>query len=213
MARLRRFFVPGVSAHIIKRGNNRASIFSGAPDYRRFLAELADAAGAHGVAVHGYVLMTNHIHVVATPDIPRAIPAMMKRVGERYSRYFNRRYDRIGTPWCGRYKALLLEDERYWLTCLRYVEQNPVRAKMVVQPDDYEWSSYSAHASGTTGSWLRSHPLLDALGRCDQERAETYRRLCAASVSDDEVRRIRNAVPQITSGNAPARQSGSDPGV
>ena len=205
MARLRRAFQQGVSAHIIKRGNNRSAVFSQTHDYEHFLACVADAACGHGVSVHAYVLMTNHIHLLATPDQARSMPAFMKQVGERYSMYFNRAYGRIGTPWTGRYRALLISDERYWLTCLRYIELNPVRAQVVVRPDDYAWSSFSAHAAGEDHPWLRTHPLFESLGRSRWERSDAYRRLCSAALTEDEVRTIRK--PPRRWGQTP----GSDP--
>jgi len=213
VARQRRFFVSGVTVHVIKRGNNRASVFSCESDYERFLHELGEAATAHDVAVHAYVLMTNHVHVMMTPDRPRSISSTMKQLGERYSRYFNGRYDRIGTPWSGRYRGLLITDERYWLTCLRYIEQNPVRAGMVVAPSDYQWSSYAAHALGRDPGWLKSHPVFDGLGRSTPERAETYRQLCSATVSSDDVRRLRYSPRRALRADVQAGDAGSDPGV
>jgi putative transposase len=156
--------------------------------------------------------MANHIHVMMTPGTVRAISRTMKQVGERYSRYFNRRYDRIGTPWSGRFRSLLITDERYWLTCMRYVEQNPVRAGMVVDPSDYPWSSYSAHALGHDHSWLQSHPVFDRLGRSSVERAETYRSLCSAAVRWDDVRKLRTPPRTEAPVSDASGEGGSDPG-
>jgi putative transposase len=210
MARMRRWFVPGISTHIIKRGNNRAAVFSSTADYHQFLRLVQGAMERHAAAVHAFALMANHIHLIATPSVSTSIPAFMKDLGERYSVYFNATYSRIGTPWSGRYKALLLTDERYWLTCLRYVELNPVRAKIVVNADDYEWSSYSSHALGRPHEWLRPHPVFESLGQSRAERAEVYRRLCDAPLTEDDVRRIRTPPrnPALI-----ARDTGSDPGV
>jgi putative transposase len=213
MPRLRRHFVPGVSAHIIKRGNNRAPIFSREDDYAAFLRLLREASGPHCTQVHGYVLMANHIHLLATPERPDSVPLFMKEVGERYSQYFNRTYARIGTPWSGRYKALTIADERYWLTCLRYVEQNPVRARMVLHPADYRWSSYHAHLNATTSDWLQSHPLLEGLGRSRTERADAYRRLFSALVPEDDLHKLRKPARQHRAAADGVREKGSDPGV
>jgi putative transposase len=212
MARKHRYFVPGVTAHIIKRGNNRSAVFSRSDDYHQFLALLRDAAARCATAVHAFALMTNHVHVIATPEEPASIPSMMKELGERYSQYFNAAYLRSGTPWDGRYRAFLLLDERYWLTCLRYVELNPLRAGMVTRAEDYEWSTYSAHAFGRHLDWLEPHPLFVALGASEAERAAAYRRLCSATIHDDEVRRLR-AHPAVVQPSAPYRGQtpGSDP--
>jgi putative transposase len=209
MARKRRCFVPGVTAHIIKRGNNRSAVFSRVDDYYHFLALLREAAARYETAIHAFALMTNHIHVMATPEEPGAIPSMMKELGERYSQYFNATYFRTGTPWDGRYRAYLLLDERYWLTCLRYVELNPVRAGMVMRAEDYEWSTYAAHAFGRRITWLESHPLFIGLGRSDAERAAAYRHLCSARIDDDEVRRLR-AHPAVV--QPATRERGQTPG-
>jgi putative transposase len=207
MARKRRHFVPGVSAHIIKRGNNRAAVFSAQADYERFLTLVRDASSSHCAAIHAFALMTNHIHLIATPTTIVAIPALMKEVGERYSVYFNAAHSRTGTPWDGRYRAFLLTDERYWLTCLRYVEQNPVRARMVIRPEDYAWSSYATHAFGRSHEWLQPHPVFDSLGRSAAERSAVYLRLCDAPLTDDEICTLRKSAA------ASATPVGSDPGV
>jgi putative transposase len=123
-----RFFVPGGSVHVIRRGNNRGAIYRDDIDRLVFLKILREAAEEHGTAVHGFVLMTTHYHALATPDDAKALPRTMKAIGDRYVRYFNRKYDRIGSLWAGRYRAIPVDTELYWLTCLRYIEQNPVRA-------------------------------------------------------------------------------------
>src|SRR5262245_21009979 len=127
MPRLPRVFVPGCSLHIIQRGNNRGTIFLQDADRRLFLAVLGQVSTQSGVAVHAYALMSNHFHLLATPETAASMPKMMQRVGLRYVRYFNRTYGRIGTLWNGRYRGLLIDTARYCLTCLRYIEQNPVR--------------------------------------------------------------------------------------
>ena len=166
-------------------------MFSRTADYEHFLQLMREATEDHTTAIHAYVLMTNHIHLMATPATETSIPGFMKQVGEQYSLYFNTTYVRTGTPWDGRYKALLLTDERYWLTCLRYIEQNPVRAGMVLRAEDYSWSSYGMHAFGKSQEGLHSHALFDALGRSPAERSEAYRHLSATPLNEDEVRRLR----------------------
>ncbi|MCA1806592.1 MAG: transposase, partial [Actinobacteria bacterium] len=131
MARLPRYFVPGQPLHIIQRGNNREPIFASDDDYRFYLDCLIDAADQHGLAVHAYVLMTNHVHLLATPDTDTSVGKTLQSVGRRYVQYFNHTNQRTGTLWEGRYKATLIDSEAYLLTCMRYIELNPARAGMV----------------------------------------------------------------------------------
>ena len=186
MARPRRLFIPGLSVHVIQRGNNRNAIFGDQADYEVFLAFLRAASERYGVAVHGYALMTNHSHLIVTPKDAEALPRTMKEHGGRYVKHYNRKYQRIGTLWNGRHRALLIDDERYWLTCLRYVEQNPLRAQLVRVPEAYPWSSYRVHALGEDPDWLELHPLYLALGHNSQDRQAAYRALFRAPVTEAE---------------------------
>ena len=186
MSRPRRVFRSGVSLHVIQRGNNRSSIFGPHNDYEQFLERLRRTSQKCGVDVHGFVLMTTHYHLIVTPAAEGNLPRMMKALDGGYVRYFNKREQRIGTLWNGRYRGLLIEDERYWLTCLRYVEQNPVRAGMVEAPGDYAWSSYAAHAFGKWPTWLTPHCIYQSLGRTDSERQRVYRLLCGEPVKKDD---------------------------
>jgi len=182
-----RFFVPGLSVHIIRRGINRETIFRDDRDYLVFLRILSDAAAKFGLAVHGFVLMTTHYHALATPGDDVALPHAMKEVGERYVRYFNSKYERIGTAWTGRYRAIPVDSAMYWLTCLRYIEQNPVRSKMVRSPEEYAWSSYRANALGESIDWLVEHPVMRELGDTADERRSAYRLLCRTSLTNGEL--------------------------
>ena len=136
-----RNFVPGVSLHVRQRGNNRCAIFGDDGDYQSYLVMLESAAREYGVAVHGYALMTTHTHLLLTPSTKEGTSKAMLQVGVRYVLYFNRKYQRVGTLWTGRYKAKPITDDRYWLTCLRYIEQNPVRAGLVVRPHHHPGTS------------------------------------------------------------------------
>ena len=176
MPRPRRAFSPGVSAHVIQRGNNRSAIFAGRPDYEVFLDLLRTAAGRHTVSVHAYALMTNHYHLLVTPDTSHGLPLMMKALNGNYVRYYNRHHQRVGTLWNGRYRGIPIGDERYWLTCLTYIEQNPARAGMTRDLATYPWSSYRFHATDQTGSdWLTPHAIYQSLGRGERERRAAYR--------------------------------------
>ncbi len=191
MPRSPRCYIPGVSVHVIQRGNNRAAIFTGRSDYEVFLELLRRSARRFDVWVHAFTLMTNHYHLLVTPPTADALPPMMKSLDGGYVRYYNRRHQRIGTLWNGRYRGLLIEDERYWLTCLRYIEQNPARAGMAADLGTYPWTSYRAHALGQWPNWLASHPLYDSLGSSSAERQSAYRALCGSAVDPDDALLVR----------------------
>lgn len=183
MARLPRLTVPGYPHHIIQRGNNRQPIFVDRADYQRLLALLEEYARSFQVAVHGYVLMSNHFHLLATPETEQGIPRLMQAVGRAYVRYFNQRHGRSGTLWEGRYRSTLIQAERYLLACMVYQDLNPVRAGMVADPADYEWSSYRHHAGLAQDKLVSSHPLYWALGNTPFAREQAYIELVRHGVS------------------------------
>ena len=177
MSRLPRLTLPGYPHHIVQRGNNRQAIFGDEADYQRLLDELKAQAAAHQVAVHAYVLMTNHLHLLVTPETADGVPLMMQGLGRAYVRYFNRRHDRSGTLWEGRYRSTVIEAERYLLACMTYIELNPVRAGMVAAPADYPWSSYAHHAGLRADPLLKPHPLYWAMGNTPFAREHAYAQL------------------------------------
>lgn len=193
MARLPRYVLPGQPQHVIQRGNNRSVTFFAEEDYSFYRECLKEACDKHGCAVHAYVLMTNHVHLLLTPDNPSSIAKTMQSVGRRYVQYVNYTYRRTGTLWEGRYKATLIDSEQYLLTCSRYIELNPVRAGIVAHPGDYPWSSYRAHAQGQSDTLIQNHPLYLALGRTDSTRQESYRALFKAQLDSATVNLIREA--------------------
>jgi putative transposase len=134
VARLGRYFLPDQPLHVIQRGNNRQAIFFCQDDYGRLHAWLAEAAAAHDCAVHAYVLMTNHLHLLLTPGNETSLPGTMQSLGRRYVRHINAARRRTGTLWEGRYRAAPIDSEAYFLACCRYIELNPVRAGMVALP-------------------------------------------------------------------------------
>jgi putative transposase len=142
MPRRARLVMPGVAWHVIQRGNNRSACFYAEEDYRFYLNTLKEQADKFGCAVHAYVLMTNHVHLLLTPSRIDSVALTMKNLGQRYVQYINRTYRRSGTLWEGRYKSCLVQDETYVLACYRYIELNPLRAGMVKHVGDYRWSSY-----------------------------------------------------------------------
>ncbi len=193
MARLPRFFLPGQPLHVIQRGNNRDPIFAADADYSFYLRCLKEAADTHSLKVHAYVLMTNHVHLLVTPKTEFSLSKTLQSIGRRYVQYFNFTYQRTGTLWEGRYKSTLIDSERYLLTCMRYIEMNPVRADMVAHPSEYPWSSYHANAQGSENELLAWHELYRRLGRTDDERQSAYRQLFRAQVSKADVDAIRDA--------------------
>lgn len=193
MARPRRLYLPGLSQHVIQRGNNRCDMFRTRSDYETFLDTLYAESRRHYLDVHAYVLMTNHVHLLVTPRCQHALPLTVQAVGRRYVPAFNRRYERTGGLFEGRYRAMHVESERYWLTCQRYIEMNPVRAGLVPSAAEYRWSSYGAHAHGSHNELLTAHPLYLRLGSTSTERQRSWRALCEMPVSADDLEEIRHA--------------------
>lgn len=186
MARLPRLTVPGYPHHIIQRGNNRQAIFSSAADYRMLLSLLDENAQKFGVALHAYVLMSNHFHLLATPGTAEGLPQMMQAVGRRYVRYFNDRQQRSGTLWEGRYRSTLIETERYLLACMVYIDLNPVRAGMVGAASDYPWSSHGHYVGLRTDRMMTPHPLFWALGNTPFAREAAYAELVRSGIAPEQ---------------------------
>ncbi|MBK6614355.1 transposase [Ottowia sp.] len=194
MSRLPRLTLPGYPHHIVQRGNNRQAIFGDEADYQRLLDELKAQAAAHQVAVHAYVLMTNHLHLLVTPETADGVPLMMQGLGRAYVRYFNRRHDRSGTLWEGRYRSTLIEAERHLLACMAYIDLNPVRAGLAADPADYPWSSH-AHGVGLRGDPLVTpHPLYWALGNTPFARERAYADLVHAGLDAGQHTDLARAV-------------------
>lgn len=186
MARLPRLTLPGHLHHVIQRGNNRQSIFADREDFETMLSLLADNAQKFGVAVHAYVLMDNHFHLLATPTTADGLPQMMQAVGRRYVQYFNRRHARTGTLWEGRYRSTVLQPERYLLPCMVYLDLNPVRAGQVAQPGDYPWSSHAHWLGLRHDRLLTPHALYWALGNTPFAREAAYAALVQAGIGSQE---------------------------
>lgn len=193
MARLPRLTVPGYPHHIIQRGNNRQAIFASTADYELLLGMLEENAKKHQVAIHGYVLMSNHFHLLATPETAEGIPQMMQAVGRRYVRNFNLRQQRTGTLWEGRYRSTLIQAERHLLACMVYMDLNPVRAEMAMDPGDYPWSSYAHYVGRRSDRLITPHPLYWELGNTPFARDEAYAALVRAGVSPDQQRALTDS--------------------
>jgi len=193
MPRLPRLFLPGQAHHVIQRGNNRQAIFWHDEDYHLFLSHLADGLAAEGCRLHAYVLMTNHVHLLVSAEAAAAIPRLMQSVGRRYVTKVNRAYGRTGTLWEGRYKSTILDSETYVLACHRYIEANPLRARMVTAAAAYPWSSYRCHALGRADPLLTPHPTYTALAPTASGRQEAYRALFDQGLDDDLLDALRDA--------------------
>jgi REP-associated tyrosine transposase len=193
MPRMPRRFFADLTVHLLRRGINRAAIFGDDMDRELFLFWFRKAMTQCDVAVHAITLMTTHYHAMVTPPCATALSNAMKSLGEDYVRHFNRRYGRIGTLWTGRYTGIAIGDEPYWVTCLRYIELNPVRAEIVRDPAAYAWSSYLHHAVRDTWPWLDDHSVYLALGRTPDERRKAYRALCIEPLSETDLNRQRLA--------------------
>ncbi len=196
MSRKPRFTVLGVPQHVIQRGHNREPCFYSEDDYRRYLGNLREAAEKNQAAVHAYVLMTNHVHLLVTPGAAHSVTHMMQDLGRKYVSYINRTYHRSGTLWEGRFKASLVDSDAYLLTCMRYIELNPVRANMVEHPGEYRWSSYAHNATGLVDPVVRHHPLYTALAYDAPRRQHAYRELFRLHIDDFEIHASREALNQ-----------------
>ena len=193
MPRKARMFLPGVPCHVISRGNNRQACFYSNDDYGFYLECLRDASGKHEVAVHAYVLMTNHIHLLMTPRDTTGIPNVLQSIGRRYVQYINKTYRQSGTLWEGRYKASLIDAENYLLSCHRYIELNPVRANMVDHPAHYRWSSYTVNAGLRPRHHLQAHEVYTRLGLDLESRCRAYRELFSTALDTSVVHDIQRA--------------------
>lgn len=194
MARLRRYCPQGIPQHVIQRGNNRTACFASDADMAVYAHCLHEAASKFGLMIHGWVFMTNHIHLLVTPEADDSLSKGMQFLGLSYVRYFNRTYQRTGTLFEGRFKSCLVEHSEYFLVCLRYIELNPVRAGMVKDPAHYHWSSYRANAFGRAAKIWTPHPLYLSLGATDSERQARYRGLFESRIEGQLMSDIRQSV-------------------
>lgn len=193
MARYPRLDLPGIPQHIVQRGNNRLPCFLDDRDRLSYLALLRDALLKTHVRVHAYVLMDNHVHLLATPAGAGDISRMMQRLGRRYVGQFNARHGRTGTLWEGRYKASLIDSDRYVIACYRYIELNPIRARMTDNAATWPWSSCAANLGMTANQQLplSPHPSWLALAQTPIERAAIYRRMLDQAVPPETLEQIR----------------------
>jgi putative transposase len=194
MSRPPRLWAPELPFHLIIRGNDRQPIFRSEGDRIFFHRCLAETSTRLGLRVHAYVLMSNHVHLLATGDHRQAAAKTIQSLGRRYVRYFNYLHVRTGTLWEGRYRACPVETDRYFLTCHRYIESNPVRAGMVTDAAGFAWSSHRHYALGVGDSLITPHGLIATLGRDAASRRIAYRRLFDKPLDAKELQFIRDCI-------------------
>lgn len=194
MARQSRLVVANQPHHIIQTGNDRQQIFRDDEDCQRFLDCLKESARFYRVAIHAYVLMPNHVHLLATPADGEGLAQMMQKVGRLYVPWFNRKHGRSGGLFQGRFRTSLVEAEQYFLACSRYIELNPVRAQLAVEPQEYRWSSYAHHAGMRPDPLVSDHSLFWALGNTPFQREAAYIALVEQGLGSDELEAINRAV-------------------
>lgn len=193
MPRIARLIVPDVSVHIVQRAHNRAPCFSKDDDYVAYLVALGTYAARFRCGVHAYCLMTNHVHLFVTPGDTTGCALMMKHVAQRHSKRMNAKTGRTGSLWEGRFHSGLVVNDEYALACYRYIELNPVRAGMVQQPSQYQWSSHSANVMGQQNSLVRPHPSFLGLGKDELRRIAAYRNLFEVPLAQAQLEEIRRA--------------------
>ncbi len=191
MPRRPRFHLPGFPLHVIQRGNNRSACFFSNDDCAAYLDWLRRAAEKLDCAIHAYVLMTNHVHLLVTPGRDGAVSTLMQSLGRRYVQYVNYTYRRSGSLWEGRFLASVVHAEAYLLKCMRYIELNPVRAGIVEQPGDYRWSSFRSNGLGKSDPMIREHDIYTALGETPAARQEAYRSQFRVQLDDEGEKGVR----------------------
>ena len=193
MARLPRLVIPNQPHHLIQRGVDRQAIFRETEDYVNFLGRLRDAAKQFKVAIHAYVLMSNHVHLLATPSDADGLAKMMQWVGRYYVPYFNQKYGRVGTLWQGRYRATVIDSEPYFMLCSCYIDQNPVRAGIVATPGEYPWSSYLHHVGAKPDPLVVDHALYWALGNTPFDREAAYKQMAEQALTSAQTAKLIDA--------------------
>lgn len=196
MPRRPRLFLPQVPLHVTQRGVNRCAIFLDDRDRHHYRRLLRDACRDHGVLVHAFVLMDNHVHLLLTAPDAGALSTAMRLVGQCYVQYFNARHGRCGALWQGRFKSCLVDSDRYVLTVCRYIELNPVRAGIAASPEAYRWSSVHTHLARAADPVVALHPAYIALGDNTRERSAAYLQWLRLGIPDDELRELRAYIAQ-----------------
>jgi putative transposase len=194
MTNTRRFHLPDVPQHVVQRGNNGQPCFVDDDDRAEYLLRLAAGSAKFGVAIHAYVLMTNHVHLLATPREADGMARLMQAVGSGYVRSFNAKRSRTGTLWDGRYFSSPIGGDAYLWNCYRYIELNPVRAGIVAEPGGYRWSSHARNAYGRTDPVVAPHPNYVALASESGDRLASYRSMFDGGLTQDTLAALRQSL-------------------
>jgi putative transposase len=195
MPRVARIAFAHTPHHIYQRGHRQQRVFFCDADREDYLRTLAECREAWGLRVYAYCLMDNHIHLIVEPGAQCShLSLTMKRLAGRHARRINARHGWRGPLWESRFKCSPIESERYLLTCGRYIDLNPVRAKIVERPEQFAWSSYGVRAGFRHCDWLDIDPALNALAVTHKRRAEIYRGLCHSSPSASDLKFVRAAL-------------------
>jgi len=194
MARRLRIDIPGYPQHLVVRGNNRGAIFADDSDRLVFLAIMQESLAKAGASLHAFVLMSNHVHLLATGRREGELSRFMHDLGSRYARLMNQRWGRSGTLFEGRFRSSLVQDDAYLVTCMRYIDLNPVRACIVRHPEDYPWSSFRRNAALEPAAPLVPSPAFLALGESAESRGQHYRELCESGLAPSAVESVRDCL-------------------
>lgn len=193
MPRRPRTFLPNVPVHIVQRGASREAVFFDDEDYKAYAGWMKEAGLVYDVAIHAFVLMTNHIHILISAQAPENVGKFMQHIGRRYVPFINHKYGRSGSLREGRYKSNLVQSERYFLAVMRYIELNPVRASMVEQAAQYRWSSFRHNCGLKPLSFITPHTTFDSLGSDIETRSRSYLSMFEHQQNSQEINTIRNA--------------------
>ena len=193
MARLPRLVIPHQLHHIIQRGIDAKRIFADDEDCNSFLTWLGEASKLFKIAIHAYVLMPDHLHLLVTPIDETGLSKMMQWIGRHYVPYFNAKYERQGTLWQGRYKATVMEPHPYLLRTSLYIESNPVRSGLIADALDYPWTSYQHHVGLKTNSLITDHPVYWAMGNTPFQREAAYKEMMSNGLSASDTQALTEA--------------------
>ncbi len=183
MARKPRLHYPGACYHVILRGNAGQDVFFNIQDQSRFFLLLQEGIEKYGHCIHGYCLMTNHIHLIVQVD-EVSLSRIMQNVSFRYTSYINRRLKQAGHLFQGRYKAILIDADSYLLQLIRYIHNNPVRVGMVKAPEDYPWSSHNVYLGNGSATWLTKDLVLSQFSGQKHRAVELYQDYVSAGTNE-----------------------------
>lgn len=194
MGRLPRTIDDGLVYHAFSRGNNRTEVFGDDEDRVAFLEALARTKERYPFRLFGYCLMTDHFHLLIRPESGQSVSRILQSLTVAHTWHYHKRHQSSGHVWQGRFKSPVIQDDRHLLVVLRYIEANPLRARMVANPADYRWSSYPCHGLGLDDPLVSPFPVWESLGRTEAERRRRWRTKLSAKQSDAELKAVRDSL-------------------